>query len=299
MSPAVGMHEGELEISTDQVRTLVREQFPQWAALPAERVASTGTVNALFRLGSELVARPPLVPDDDAAADLDAEIDAAARFADATTAATPSLVARGEPSAAYPLPWSVWRWIPGRPAGEQLSGSVQFASQLGHFVREVRLIATDGRQFDGRGRGGVIADHEEWVEHCLEKSVGIIDVAALSALWTGFRALPRGDQPDTWTHNDLMPGNLLVRDGALAGVIDVGQAGVGDPAVDLQPAWNLFTAEARDAFRGAVGADDAQWERGRAWAFVQAMGSVWYYRESNPAMASLAHRTLTGLLESS
>jgi hypothetical protein len=29
----------------------------------------------------------------------------------------------------------------------------------------------------------------------------------------------------------------------------------------------------------------AVWERGKAWAFEQAMGAVWHYAESNPAMS--------------
>jgi aminoglycoside phosphotransferase (APT) family kinase protein len=39
------------------------------------------------------------------------------------------------------------------------------------------------------------------------------------------------------THSDLGPGHLLVRDGRLAGVIDWGDARIGDPAIDY--AWLL------------------------------------------------------------
>ncbi|MFC6847283.1 phosphotransferase [Streptomyces caelestis] len=38
-------------------------------------------------------------------------------------------------------------------------------------------------------------------------------------------------------HGDLGPGHLLAQDGALTGVIDFGDAHIGDPAVDL--AWAL------------------------------------------------------------
>ena len=41
-------------------------------------------------------------------------------------------------------------------------------------------------------------------------------------------------------HGDLLPGNLLVVDGRLSAVIDFGGLNVGDPACDLQPAWNVF-----------------------------------------------------------
>ena len=47
--------------------------------------------------------------------------------------------------------------------------------------------------------------------------------------------------------------------------------------------------------RDVLGPDDAEWERGRAWAFQQAMGLVWYYVRTNPPMADLGRRTLARL----
>jgi len=38
--------------------------------------------------------------------------------------------------------------------------------------------------------------------------------------------------------------------------------------------------------------DDLEWARGQAWAFQQAMGLVWYYRDSNPTMSEMGRRTL-------
>ena len=63
-----------------------------------------------------------------------------------------------------------------------------------------------------------------------------------------------------------MPGNLLVQSGTLAGVIDWGGLGLGDPACDLMVAWNLLPAGARDVFRAELGVDDATWARGRGLA---------------------------------
>jgi hypothetical protein len=47
------VHEDELEIDDELVRGLVDEQFPQWADLPLSR-AGDGTVNVIYRLGSDL-----------------------------------------------------------------------------------------------------------------------------------------------------------------------------------------------------------------------------------------------------
>jgi aminoglycoside phosphotransferase (APT) family kinase protein len=53
----------------------------------------------------------------------------------------------------------------------------------------------------------------------------------------------------------------------------------------------------RKAFRERLGCDDLEWERGRAWAFEQAMGVVWYYRETNPPMSRMGRQTLTRLAQ--
>ena len=98
------------------------------------------------------------------------------------------------------------------------------------------------------------------------------------------------------THGDLIPGNVLVSDGRLAGVLDVGGLGPADPAVDLVCAWHLLEAAPRRLLRQELGCDDVEWARGRAWAFEQAMGAVWYYAESNQPMSRMGRRTLARLM---
>ena len=46
-----------------------------------------------------------------------------------------------------------------------------------------------------------------------------------------------------------------------------------------------------------LGSDDLEWARGAAWAFAQAMGLGWYYRESNPVMSALGLSTVGRILE--
>ena len=53
------MHVDELDLPVDLVERLVADQLPQWAGLPVQRVESSGTDNAMFRLGDDLVARMP------------------------------------------------------------------------------------------------------------------------------------------------------------------------------------------------------------------------------------------------
>src|SRR6266542_3727709 len=44
------VHADEFHTDADLVRRLLEAQFPEWAALPLERVSSSGTDNALYRL---------------------------------------------------------------------------------------------------------------------------------------------------------------------------------------------------------------------------------------------------------
>lgn len=233
------MHAGQLAVSAGQVGRLVADQFPAWAGLAVTPVASAGTVNALFRLGDALVARFPLLPGDPDAV-LGQLRDEAARTAElhaGTSVPTPEPVAIGRPGHGYPLPWAVQTWLAGRDAfTEDPAGSVAFAHNLAGFIAGLRGLDTRGRRFAGGGRGGELAAHDDWVAFCLERSGDLFDVPLLREWWTQWRVLPRND-PDVMSHTDLIPGNLLVRDGRLAGVLDVGGFGPADPALDVGAAW--------------------------------------------------------------
>ncbi|NYI85787.1 aminoglycoside phosphotransferase (APT) family kinase protein [Saccharopolyspora hordei] len=291
------MHVGQLAVSPETVRALVDEQFPAWRELPVRRVDSRGTVNAIFRIGERLAARFPLQPGDADATrrQLAAEADRARELLGRTRFPTPQPVALGEPGAGFPLPWSVQTWVPGTVATEADPG-VALARDLAEFIRDVRALDTRGRTFSGTGRGGDLRAHEAWVQTCFRRSEPFLDVPRLRRTWRDLRELPRGSTRDVMTHGDLIPDNLLVSGGRLAGVIDVGGLGPADPALDLVVAWHLFDAGPRRALREALGCDDLEWQRGAAWAFVQAVGLVWYYAESNPGMSELGRRTLERLL---
>lgn len=80
-----------------------------------------------------------------------------------------------------------------------------------------------------------------------------------------------------WAHNDLHPANAVVTDGALSGVIDFGELGPGDPAVDLAAAWTLLPSGSAARFLWLYREVDADTvRRARGWAvhigvFVVAM----------------------------
>ncbi|MGW0251723.1 aminoglycoside phosphotransferase family protein [Nocardia goodfellowii] len=289
------MHPGQLTVSTATVRGLVDRQFPEWRGLRVRRVEGAGTGHAIFRVGDHLAARFPLKPGDadQVRRTLSAEAAAARELFGRTPFPTPEPLAMGEPGEGYPLPWSVQSWLRGHVAIDEDPGeSADFARDLAEFVRAVRAIPTAGRRFTGNGRGGELRAHDEWLRTCLRNSERLLDVGVLRRLWRDMSELPRGTDADVMSHRDLIPGNVLVCGGRLTGVLDVGGFGPADPAVDLVGAWHLLEAGPRRVLRTELGCDDPEWDRGRAWAFAQAMGLVWYYIDSNPAMSRMGRRTL-------
>lgn len=274
---------------------LISAQFPELRGLDVRRIASAGTVNALFRIGDELVARFPFDPV--TADDLQDEARAMAEFAAASPFPAPVPVGVGVPAEEYASAWSVQTWLPGAPATpDGLEGSDAFADDIAALIGALRGVPVGVRSFDGRGRGGDLRDHDEWMTECLARSEGLLDVARARVLWARLRELGASDAV-AMSHRDLTPPNLLVESGRLAGVLDSGSFGPADPALDLVAAWHLFDARRRERLRDALDVDEVEWLRGSAWAFQQAMGLGWYYAASNPTMSALGLSTVRRLLE--
>lgn len=72
--------------------------------------------------------------------------------------------------------------------------------------------------------------------------------------------------------------------------------GTGDPACDLQVAWNLLSALTREVFRSILQIDDATWARGRGWALSVGLFALPYYKNTNPVLASIAQHTINEVL---
>ncbi|GAB3577897.1 aminoglycoside phosphotransferase family protein [Leifsonia lichenia] len=295
----MAMHVDEIPIDDAIVRRLIVEQFPEWRHEPIRRVASVGTVNAIYRIGADLAARFPLRADDPAhvAAQHDREAEAMRELGGCCPVPTPVPVAMGAPGHGYPLPWSVQTWLGGEVATpDGLAGSQRFARDLVALLSAFRAADTGGRGFPGTGRGGLLQDSDDWMEVCFRESDGLLPVGRLRALWSGFRSLPRATAV-VMSHRDLIPANVLVDGQRLVGVVDGGDFAPADPALDLVAAWHLLDGHARGLLRSELGCDDAEWLRGAAWAFQQAMGLPWYYRESNPGMSALGRSTLARILD--
>jgi len=123
----------------------------------------------------------------------------------------------------------------------------------------------------------------ENIERCRSLDDFAFDLDAAEQVWAEAMKLPGAADRTTprWYHGDMAAENLLLRDGALAAVLDFGGLSIGDPTVDLVAAWEVLDPPARELFRRQAGVDDATWLRGRAWALCIAL-MIWYYWATMP-----------------
>ena len=261
-----------MDIDVALVRRLVAEQFPQWAHHDVRPVPRSGWDNRTFRLGDRMLVRLPSAAG--YAAAVAKEQRWLPRLAPHLPLPIPAPLAHGRPGAGYPFPWSVYGWLDGADA---LTGPIgdlpAFAADLAAFLTALqRVDATGGPQPGEHNwfRGGPLAHYGAQTEQAVDALGDAVDRAAVTALWQ--RALSTTWQrPPRWFHGDVAVGNLLVRDGRLAGVLDFGTCGVGDPACDLVIAWTLFDGDSRAALRAGLDLDDDTWDRARGWALWKAL----------------------------
>lgn len=287
------MHADEVESDVPLVRRLLVGRFPEWGGLALERVESAGTVNAVYRLGADMSVRLPLI--EGGARDVAKEARWLPRLAPLLPVAIPVPLGVGEPAEGFPWPWSVHPWLDGEtPVPGRIADPDGLARDLAGFVGAFRRIGlTDGPV---AYRHEHLRARERETRAAIESLRGDIDTARATAAWEAALAAPEWPGPGSWVHADLSPGNVLLSGGRLSAVIDFGCAGVGEPAVDLIPAWSLLTPGAREIFRTALAVDDAAWARGRGWALSIALMELAYYRVTNPVMASTARHVIGQVL---
>jgi aminoglycoside phosphotransferase (APT) family kinase protein len=284
------IHTDQIDMDEVLVRRLLEDQFPQWADLPLMAIASSGTENAIYRLGDEMAVRLPYRPvKHDQLEKLNRWLPRLAPF---LPLSIPEVLARGAPSEKYPVAWSIVRWLDGEEATlERLKDSVGSAKVLAQFVRSLIAIDATGGPAPGTHnfwRGAPLAARDEVTRSSISAAKELVDMEAVTRAWERDLAVPAWAAPPTWLHGDLAPDNLLLSDGTFSAVIDWGGLGVGDPAIELLPAWNLFRGPSREAYREAIGFDDATWARGRGLALSTAIVALPYYNDTLPVRAKRA-----------
>jgi aminoglycoside phosphotransferase (APT) family kinase protein len=294
----VKMHTDEVDTNEQLVARLLSLQFPQWSQLPITAVVPAGTDNSLYRLGDDLVVRFPRIPS--ATAQVEKEHRWLPNLAAHLPLAIPAPIAMGQPGAGYDWNWSVYRWIEGSNAtAENLSDLKDAATGLAEFMIALQNIDSVGGPpagAKGSSRGVPLAMRDAETRAAIKAVDGMVDTEAVTRAWEAALQVPAFISRPVWIHGDLQSGNLLAANGRLKAVIDFGCLCVGDPACDLQVAWNLFDREARSVFRAALGVDDATWARGRGWALSVSLIALPYYHQTNPVLAAISRHAITEVL---
>jgi len=292
---ARALHSDEIPIDAELVRGLVSRAMPAYADAPVRRLASSGSTNALFRLGEDFLVRLPRQPG--GSATIAKEATWLPVLAPVLPVPVPDVVAVFAPDRDYPERWSVVRWIDGaHPEVTDPDTSVDprreaLALDLATVVRALRQaeVPTEAdddpslRSYRGEPLATMDQATRENLERCRPLEDFQFDLDAAEAVWAEAMTLPGAADRTSprWYHGDLAAENLLVRDGALSAVLDFGGLSVGDPTVDLIVAWEVLDPPAREVFRREVGVDDATWLRGRAWALSITL-MTWYYWTTMP-----------------
>src|SRR5215469_1355488 len=292
MVPGPGRPPAEVETGVGLVRRLLAAQFPHWADLPLRAVPSAGWDNEIYRLGADLAVRLPrrLI----GAEQVPRQHRWLPVLAGRLPLAIPAMAGQGVPGEGYPWPWSITSWLPGQIAagchGLDLAAA---AIRLAGFLAALRAVDPAGgpaSQF----RHDLVS-RDRLVTSGIDALGDVPYGQAAARAWRRALAASAWDGPPVWMHGDLHPANLLITDGQLTGVIDFGLLAVGDPAVDLMAAWTFLSGPARHAFRIALPADQATWERGRGWALELGIRCA-AYATGNPLLGEIGKYTIRQVL---
>ena len=296
------MHPDDVPVDERLVHALLRTQAPRWAELPLRRVDQIGTDNVLFRLGSDLVVRLPR--GGRSALSLAKECEWLPRLRRHLPVAIPEVRAVGRPAEGYRFPWAVYGWLDGdRATEERVADPRRLADELAALISALRRLDAADAPRPGQHnffRGVPLRERDRETRTAIAALAGRLDTAAAAAAWEDALAAPAWTSAPVWIHGDLDRQNLLVDGhGRLAGVIDFGGLGAGDPACDVMAGWKLFDGADRAAFGHALGVDEPTWRRSRGWIVSQAVMALAYYTdETHPVLVSESRRWLAAVVGS-
>jgi aminoglycoside phosphotransferase (APT) family kinase protein len=291
--PIANAPAAEVAINEPLIRRLLRAQHPDLADRPL-RIAAQGWDNVLARLGDDLVVRLPRRAL--AATLIQHEQRWLPELATRLPLPVPAPVRLGTAGDGYPWSWSICPWFAGTTAAEAEPTDADAAAEaIAAFLTALHRPAPEAAPVNAY-RGVPLGARAAFVESGLELLGSAVDQRRVRARWAdACRASPHTGPP-VWLHGDLHPANVIVRDGAIAAVVDFGDVTRGDPATDLSVAWMLFAPAARRRFRCALGGvDEHTWQRAAGNALAHALACLARSADA-PIIAGIGRRTLEAVL---
>lgn len=277
------------------VYKLVKEQHPDLADFPIQFV-DAGLDNAMFRLGDRLSVRLPRR--EIAAKLIENEQTWLPLIADRLPIPIPNPYRIGQPNQDYPYRWSVLPWLDGISADQEEPNANQ-AKILATFLRSLHIPApANAPENIFRGvpliqRATVIEERMQRLELQTELITPDIKQAWQLALNAPI------DVEATWIHGDLHSRNILVKSGAIAGIIDWGDMTSGDIATDLATIWMLFGD--RHARQQAIdiyaNISEATLQRAQGWAIAFGTMLLDLGLTNDPRYAIMGKRALQRVAE--
>lgn len=255
----------------------------------------------IWRLGADLAVR---VPRRRIAAELIRNeqrfLPGLAQLFTSAGVSVPAPVFCGEPTDEFAWPWSVVPWVSGQTAIDvPRAARGDMVDRLARALRSLHRPAPPGAPANPY-RGVPLSMRDAAVRARLgelrERGVDRSSLRVLHDVWEHGCAADRWSGTPVWIHGDLHPGNLVMADADLVGVIDFGDLTSGDPAYDLAVAWLAFDSPARARFRSLCRTDDETWVRARAWA-AGVVTALLAHSDDHPAYRLLALDSIRELNE--
>ena len=267
------MNEKSIMPTLDLARNLIAEQFPEFSDLPITDVEKQGHDNRTYRLGDDMLIRMPTAKT--YALKVPKEQELLPGLANRLSVSIPAPIKMGKPSADYPYPFSIYKWLPGKSINLLTLTTLekeQLAFDLAKFLKELQAIMDIKGPEPGQHnwwRGVHVSIYDKGAREQIATLAEIIDAGQALRLWNKACETKWNKQP-IWIHGDFAIGNILMDSGKLSAVIDFGGAAVGDPACDLVIAWTYLSGKARETFISKMDMDPDTWLRARAWALWKA-----------------------------
>ena len=289
----------EVVVSERLARQLLEAQFPK-LTVAGLRLLAEGWDNTVWLVNDDLVFRFPrraiAIPG------VEREIAILPALAPRLPAAIPTPRFIGQPTDAFAWPFFGARLVPGRElADADLTDAARLllAPELGRFLRALHapeLLGAFGEQLpvDPNRRADMTFRVPMTRERLAELDRRGLWQPRPVPWFAEAESLPASSRSAV-THGDLHLRHVLVHDdGSLGGVIDWGDLGRSDPAIDLPLYWSALPPAARPAFVEAYGAlDHAALLRARVLAvFLSGTLALYADAEDLPALKREASQSL-------
>ena len=278
---------------------LIADQFPEYANLPIISVEKQGHDNRTFKLGDTMLIRMPT--EESYALKVPKEQELLPRLKSYFTIPIPEPIKMGYPSSDYPFHFSIYKWLEGSSANTLTMDNKNLESiafHLATFLKELQNI----RDLEGPApgqhnwwRGDHVSVYDEGARKQMSELTNVINSNKAINLW-GQACKTRWNTNPVWIHGDFASGNIIIQNGRLAGVIDFGGMGVGDPACDLVIHWTFLKGKSREIFKNVMALDSDTWLRAKAWALWKATYELCHIQNKDSDEAAIQLKIIDEVL---